>query len=718
MKKLIICEKPSLCKNVVEAIPEKSVRKNGYYETNNYYVSYAFGHLFALKDLEEYNPVTSGNKGWTLDGLPFFPENYQFRLKKDPKTKKTDPGIRQQYEVLKKLINDDDVESIIHCGDADREGEVIIRLILMNAQKKKKPVYRLWLPEQTPQTIRNSLAEMKPDFEYDNLFNEGLARTCIDWSYGINFTRLATIKAGSLMRVGRVITPIVRQIYDREMSIKNFIPVKTWRSFTDIEIDGVRLHLASSKEFAIDDKGRAESYCKKLNSVPLKVTDIIKKKEKRSPGKLFSLSNLQGVLGKKYQMSPQETLKYVQQLYEHGYVTYPRTNTEYLSENEAEKADRLVEVFQSQGLDVKRKRGKKIFDDSKIESHSALIPTEKLPASLDVKEKIVYETIRNRFLAVFCGSDCIIEKTKILLDNGLERFEISGSVIKQKGFLQFEAAPEETLLPELKIGEIFSPVFKTEIKETKPPKRYTVETLNQFLKNPFKKNDAADDDTEEYRAILAGIEIGTEATRAAIIDNAIRSGYISLRKNTYYIEPKGVAMISCMEELGIDISTETTVKISMMLKDVYKNKRTFKQVLAASKSEIEKGFSKREITLSEKSKFKDDCQDKQHPKIGKCPLCGSEIHEGEKCYYCNNKKCKFILWKNNKYFEAIGYRLTNSGAGALLRSGKVLAKGLKSKKNPEIKYDAYIVADFSKDPIAFSMEFPSRDSISRKGKKS
>lgn len=711
MKKLIICEKPSLARNVVNALPGKQEKKNGYYEVDDYIVSYAFGHLFSLKDLEEYGPRDEAKQKWTLDNLPFFPESFQFRLKKDPKTKKTDPGVKAQYEVLKTLMNSDTVESIVHCGDADREGEVIIRLIIMNGMKKKKPVFRLWLPEQTAPTIRAGLKNLRPDSEYDNLMNEGLARTYIDWAYGINFTRLVSIKTGTLMRVGRVITPIVREIYERELEIQNFIPVKSWGCVTEITANGKRIRLSSSRKFPIDERGSAERYCNEMNKSPLTVTDVSKKEEKRNPGKLFSLSKLQGFLGKKYRYSPQETLSYVQSLYEKGFVTYPRTNTEYLSENETEKADRLVDRFSGLGFNVTKKRGKKIFDDSKIESHSALLPTEKIPDALPENERNTYNTIRNRFFAVFCATDCLVERTTVIIGNEMESFKITGCVVKQPGFMEYENdAGKKVILPSMKIGDRFRPAFELEIRETKPPKRYTVESLNAFLKNPFRKNEneEREDDQEEYKAILAGIEIGTEATRASIIDNAISSGYISLKKNNYFIEQKGAALVRSIDELGIDISKETTVEISMLLKKIFKNEATIEEALEAAKKKIRSGFSKKDSSISEEAKYTDK-NEKMKNAIATCPNCGSPILEGQKLFYCSGDNCNIKLWKNNKYFSAIGFELTGRRAASLFKKGKVLAKGLPSKKNPGKTYDAYIVADFAREPAGFSMEFPNKN---------
>ena len=717
MKKMIICEKPSLARSVVSAIPERSIKKNGYYETANYYITYAFGHLFGLVDLENYFPEMESGR-WTLTNLPFFPDKFKFSLKKDPKTKKTDPGVKEQFTVLKELMNATDVSEIIHCGDADREGEVIVRLILINGLKNKKPVKRLWLPEQTESTIGKALDNLVDDKEFDNLYNEGLARTYIDWLYGINYTRYVSIKSGSLMRVGRVVTPIVKAIYDREMERENFIPKKFWKPFCIIEKGNLKIKLSSKESFDFENLKAAEAYCEKLNREQLVVESITKKTSVRSPGKLFSLSKLQGELGKKFKMSMKESLASVQALYEAGYVTYPRTNTEYLAENEKARADKIVSLLRERGYDVKEKSGKKIFDDSKIESHSALTPTEKIPdvEKLSENDRRTYETILKRFLAVFCGSDCLIEKTEVIFDCGVEKFKISGIVVKQKGFLKYEPQKEKDELPAFEKGESFPHDYKPEEKQTEAPKPYTLESLNEFLKNPFgkdkkKKGESGSDDEEEYKAILAGVEIGTEATRTGIIDNAINSGYISLTNNVYGIEPKGIAMVNALTELGVDISVDTSVEMSKLLKRIYKNDAKVSDAVTKAKAEITKGFSERDKTLSEKSKFQD-----QKNEIGKCKCCGAPVAEGKMNFYCTNKECGMRLWKNNKFFEAVGAgTMTRKMAEAFLKNGKCYCKNLRSKTGKS--YDAYIVCDFSKTPVGFSLEFKNESGKSDSGKR-
>jgi len=222
--KLIIAEKPSLGRNIASAIGDMKKRQ-GYFENNEYIVTWAFGHLFSLEDIEHYNPNPDGTTRWVMDNLPCFPKTFEFSLKRG-RDKKPDEGVVQQFLLMEQLCNRPDVDTIINAGDADREGEIIVRLCVQKALHSEKSFKRLWLPDQTPETVRKALSEMKDENEYENLANEGLARTYIDWLYGVNLTRYATIRTGMLLRVGRVIIPIVKAIYDRDMAIENFVPEK------------------------------------------------------------------------------------------------------------------------------------------------------------------------------------------------------------------------------------------------------------------------------------------------------------------------------------------------------------------------------------------------------------------------------------------------------------------------------------------------------------
>lgn len=398
---LIVAEKPSLARNISSAIGNMK-KMNGYLEGNNYIVTWVFGHLFSLEDVEYYTKSESTSVRWTMDNLPCFPDKFEFKLKQN-NAKQVDDGVRKQFEIISFLCNREDVDTIINAGDSDREGEVIIRTCLTKALSKAKPVKRLWLPDQTSETISEGIRDLKDDSEYDNLANEGYARMFIDWLYGVNLTRYATLKSGKLLRVGRVIVPIVKAIYDRDMAIRNFVPEVYFGILSCTKTNGTEIELLSKEKFSKEKKKEAVDLCNKYNAEKAVVSSVKCKKDILNPGKLFSLTKLQNVLGKKFKMSMEESLNTLQSLYEKGYVTYPRTNSEYLAEAEQEKIKKIINAVRKTGYPVEFKYKKTIFDDKKIESHSALTPTIKIPKKeqLSESEYAVYSTVMRRFVAVF-----------------------------------------------------------------------------------------------------------------------------------------------------------------------------------------------------------------------------------------------------------------------------------------------------------------------------
>ena len=548
--KLIIAEKPSLARNIAAAIGA-SQKRNGYLEGGEYLVTWAFGHLFSLCDIEAYQPDAKPGAAvrWTMDNLPCFPQEFRFELRHG---KEGDDGVDRQFAVIRALCNRPDVDTIINAGDADREGEIIVRLCVQNALETPKRQMRLWLPDQTSETICRALSEMKDSAAYDNLASEGFARTYIDWLYGVNLTRYATLRSGTLLRVGRVIVPIVKAIYDRDRSIREFVPGKYYALVSKEKTRDEVVELTSKQKFDRDRVEAALATCRRYNETGAVVTAVKNKKDKLFPGKLYSLSKLQNVLGKKYKMSMQESLDIVQGLYEKGFLTYPRTNSEYLATAEKDKIRQILAGCAKLGYPVRFKDSKSIFDDSKIESHSALTPTYKIPnkTQLSEREMQVYSTVFRRFVAVFCAEECVVSRTEISIAVGeLETFTLKGMTVLERGWTKYDDfSQKDKILPRLEKGDPVNIDFRPVEKETTPPRHYTIETLNNYLKNPFKEDkqaakEAAEaeetpegvDDTEDYRAIFEGLELGTEATRTGIIDNARKSGYIELKKDVYLV---------------------------------------------------------------------------------------------------------------------------------------------------------------------------------------
>lgn len=686
----IIAEKPSLARNIVAGIGEMK-KKNGYFENSEYIVTWAFGHLFSLCDIEDYSPLPSESRKWTLDNLPCFPDKFRFRLKKDDKGKEDD-GVKKQFETIKALLNRKDVDKIVNAGDSDREGEIIVRLCVNNALSENKPFYRLWLPDQTPQTVSKALSEMKEEKEYENLANEGFSRTYIDWLYGVNLTRYASIKTGTLLRVGRVIIPIVKAIYDRDLEIENFKPEIYYALVSKAKTNGEVIELTSKYKFSAAEKAKAERCCERMNVLEAVVTDKKSKKEILFPGKLYSLTKLQNFLGKKYKMPMEKSLSIVQKLYENGYVSYPRTNSEYLATNEKDKVKQIISGVKKLGYPVVFKDKKTIFDDSKIESHSALTPTYKIPdkGALNDDEFTVYSAILRRFVAIFCEEECYIEKSELTISlGGKEDYSIKGSMILTEGWTKYDGGEKkDKMLPKLEKGDKVNVDFHPEEKQTQPPKHYTIETLNNYLKNPFKDDKTSDEnDDEDYKAIFKGLELGTEATRTGIIDNAKKSGYISLKKDVYFIENGGKYLIEQLSDMNISMDKYKTSRLGQALKKVYHGEMTIDESVKMAENEIRQVF---ETDKNAGSGFYGDV-------IGKCPKCGKNVARGRYSYACEDfpDKCDFKI-----NLRILGCPVPKEQAAKLLTNGKtdkmnftsiktskVFSSSLKLDENKKVVFD-------------------------------
>ena len=640
---LIIAEKPSLARNIIAGIDEKMTKRDGYHIGENYIVTWAFGHLFSLADIEHYTGKSSTR--WTLSDLPCFPEKFEFELRKTEDKSKVDYGVKKQFGIIEGLCNRPDVDTIVNAGDADREGEIIVRLCVEKALRDKKTLKRLWLPDQTPETVRKALLEMKDESEYDNLAGEGLARTYIDWLYGVNLTRYATIKTGKLLRVGRVIAPIVRAIYDRDLEIRNFTPEKYFVISSTEETNGEKIELTSKEKFAFDRLSGANDLCNRYNASEAIVTNVTSKKDTIFPGKLYSLSTLQNALGEKYKMSMTASLKIIQKLYEEGYLTYPRTNSEYLATAEKDKMRSILSNVQKLGYPVRFKDSKHIFDDSKIEAHSALTPTYKIPnkEKLSPDENKVYSMVFRRFVAVFCAEECLCEKSEITIKVGeYEEFTLKGMVILQKGFTKYDDYnKKDKLLPKLSVGDRVNIDFKPQEKQTTPPKHYTITTLNNYLKNPFKEDKAKAkeleengvvDDADDYKAVFEGLELGTEATRSGIIDNAKKSGYIELKKDVYTILPGGEHFIESLGRLHISMDKYKTSELGKALKRVYRGEMSVEESVSLAESEIKEVFSHSAETENMVVRGVDT--GKYGEIVGVCPKCGKNVVRGKTNYGC------------------------------------------------------------------------------------
>lgn len=667
-KTLIIAEKPNLAQVIASALKVYN-KSNGFVENDKYIISFAIGHLFELQDVEKYLGVEKLH--WKETKLPFIPSEFKFTLK---------DKYKEQYEILKKLINRLDVDMVVNCGDAEREGQLIIDLIIQNIGTNK-PIKRLWLPEQTEDTIQKQINNLDDNSKYKNLFNEGLARTYMDWLLGINITRYLTLQSGTLLRAGRVLIPIVKVIYDREMAIRNFISKTYFLVESPLKKDEIELLLSvKNKKFEENQEEDAKKFAENLNKYKAIVTESEKKETKKFPGKLFSLDKLQGFLSKKYKIDFTNSLAAIQSLYLKGYLTYPRTNTEYLSENEKDKVKEILNKVSSDH-EVVFKDSKKLFDDSKIESHSAIIITTKIPKEEDITdkiEKLAYQTVFNRFISNFLKEDTLIDQVIVNIKVGEEVFEFKGETVKKEGYLKYEPEKIENNLPEFKVGEEFEVYFKPSKKKTTPPQKMTEEELGNYLKNPFRTEKMSEE--EEYRMILEGVEIGTNATRTGIIDNAIGMNYISRKNSSFSLETLGEKLIEILNKLNVNLFKEKTIEFSKILKKIYKEEATLEDILALVSKELNEIVNSNiEIKKIDKNNLKEE--------FGKCLVCGKPVYKGKTKkgtmnYYCSGYKegCSFFLWEEMSFGKLNTVKITDSRAKSLL-SKKTIKVKLKNSTN-------------------------------------
>lgn len=726
-KKLIIAEKPSLGMKIVAGIGQMK-RADGYFENEKFIVTFAFGHLFGLKSIEQYLNCEKGR--WSLEQLPFFPEKFEYILKDDD-------GVRKQYKIIKKLYQRQDVKSIVNAGDPDREGSVIILNILRELENETgihKPVERIWLTATTPEFVREAMNNLKPEEAYGNLYEEGLTRTYADWLWGINFTRFVTLKAGEFYPVGRVLNPIVKFIFDRDRSIENFQKETYYEIDAEITRDGTKVKSKiKGLRFSAEQKEEGEAFVYDLftkleitSELKAVVTKVETKDVVKAPPKLFSLDKLQNKMSKDFKYSSAETLAATQSLYEKCYVTYPRTNTEYLATAEKSSVNEILgKLSKEEGIPLVLKESKSIFDDSKIEGHTALIITGKNPVGLSEKEENVYQTIKNRFICNFLDEKTVLQETLVEIgikdDSGdLYVIELKGTAVLQEGFLKYEPIKSEKFLPRFTEGEILEGLeLQLSEKTTKPPSHVSEAELNGFLKNPFRRTEIdaameeADEDAgmdeEDYKAMLQGCEIGTVATRAGIIENAQRYEYVKKEKNLFHITEKGTAFIYVLEQLGIHLDKTKTVEMGMDLKKVYRKEMTLEEVVGKTRRDIADIVDKGKNTVIENSYVSNSAGNK----VGNCPLCGGSILPGKKNYYCSNyreKGFRFVIWKTIAQKELSPNQVTQ-----LLEKRKTsLIKGFTKKAGGT--FNAYLVLS---DAGEVKFEFPkkSRSKMSKESKK-
>ncbi len=709
--KLILAEKPSVAKTIATFLGAKT-RHDGYFEGNNYIVTYAVGHLVSLYDMKDYDKDRYSGS-WKMDNFPFIPSD-KFKFKVDSSKKK-------QFDTVKKLLHRDDIEYVINATDNDREGELISFLIFLLA-KNKKPVKRILVNEWTPEDITRGLNNLKDNSDMLNLQAAGYTRLLTDWLIGINFTSIATLKYGNgkLLNIGRVILPTVKLVYDRDMEIANFIP----KSYFEIEgnfkspngnYKGKYIKGKESKFDTIEDANKI------IDSITSNKGIIIDKKvttSKEYAPKLFSLTSLQGFITSKYSnFTSDKVLSVCQSLYEGkgkgGYITYPRTDSIYLEESLVTKVSQTLDKIKV-GLPYENKisftKSKRIFDSSKVDSHSAIIPTYIIPSNLTSDEQIVYNAIKDRFIANFMPP-AEYENTEIKTEVDKHIFLTKGKVLKVKGYLEvYNKEEKDDLLPivnELETVDVLD--IKALTKQTTPPKPYTEDTLLKAMKNCGKNV------SEEDTAVLSGYSIGTSATRADVLKKISQVGYVKKKGKSYSITDLGKNLVEIFPVKDL-FDVDYTGKLEKSLSDIQKGQFTRKEYLTnimnfiyqnvnLIKRDSNKNISTEVYTYNAKTKkyVKESSQVKKasssvnksqvksdkSDSLGKCPVCQNDVIESDKGYLCiNYNNCKFGIWKNDKYLEYYKKKPNKTMVKSILKNGQAKVKSLTSKQGK--KFDALL----------------------------
>ncbi len=590
MKSVILAEKPSVARNIAEALKCKS-RKDGYIEGENYIITWAFGHLLTLYDCKDYDKALAL---WSFENFPYIPEKFKYKVKPDDKNRgKEDSGAKKQLSIIKSLVEREDVEKIICATDYDREGE-LIGLLIFDYIKANKPIYRILINEWTEDEVKRGLSNLKTNEEMESLQSAGLSRQLTDWVIGINFTSVATMKycrgKGNLLNIGRVLMPTLKMVYDREMKIEKFNSEKFYELYCEFENDNgsYKGKFFHNKLEKFKNKEMMEKLKKEIEGKEGKVIEKKIEIKKENPGPLFNLTNLQGYVTSKYKgYTADKVLKVCQSLYEKKYITYPRTSSTALEESLKDKAKKVLDTLKK-GLsfedEIKFVVTKKVFNNSKVESHSAIIPTYLKPKDLNKEEKEVYESIKNRFIAQFMES-AEFEHTEIITSvkgENYDRLFISkGKILRKEGYLKVEKYNgKDELLPKIEKDEIVQMVdIKVEEKKTKPPAHHTEKTLLKAMETCGKSNNNNSEENEDKDTslVLAGYSIGTAATRAETINKLKYAGYITTKGKSLLITEKGKKLIETfpIKEL---LDTDYTGRMEKALADMEKgkfNKDTF-----------------------------------------------------------------------------------------------------------------------------------------------
>lgn len=702
--RLIVCEKPSVAKSVAEAIGARK-RQEGYLEGGGYLVSWCFGHLLGLAEASTYDEKYAK---WRYDDLPILPDEWKYTVANDRV---------KQLRTLSSLMKRADVETIINGCDAGREGELIFRLVYEHCHPGK-PIERLWINSMEEQAILDGMKNLKPGVAYDSLYHAALCRAQADWLVGINASRLFSVLYNASLSVGRVQSPTLAILVEREAVISAFIK----EPFYTMNLD-CGTFTASSEKFKV--KNEAERIRAACDSKAATVIDIQSQEKSVAAPKLYDLTSLQRDANKLLGFTAQQTLDYAQSLYEKKLITYPRTDSRYLTEDMGNSIPALISIvsnarpfLSSKSLDC---NAHQIIDNSKVSDHHALIPTMSIRdadlSALPSGEMAVLDLIVVRLLcavsakhsysettaAIECEGYSFSSKGKTILNNGWKEIdECYRASLKEK---PPEDTDEPTALPELAEGQSFDNVSAS-IKEgfTSPPKRFTEDTLLAAMESA-----GAEDMPED--AERKGL--GTPATRAGIIERLVSTGMIERKKKQMLPTDKGKNLVAV---LPANIKSPTlTAEWEHQLKEIERGALTDISFMNGITNMVKQLVA--EHAAPDPAHTAMFPSNKYSESVGKCPRCGRDVVEGTKGFFCVDKSCGFALWKDNRFFTAKKKAITKSIATALLKEGRVFLSGLYSEKTGKT-YDATIILDDTGGKyVNFRMEFSNTSKKTQGGKK-
>jgi DNA topoisomerase-3 len=718
-KSLILSEKPSQAQDIARGLDDRFNRKDGCIEGSRYIVTWAFGHLVLLEDAESYDKKY---KKWNPDDLPIIPTGFKYCITKD--------GAKQ-FKTIKTLINNSDIDRVVIATDPGREGELIARLIL-TMSGNKKPLYRFWTSKAlTPDAVKEGFKNLKKGEEFDRLYQAALARQQADWLVGINSTRAFTVKLGELYSLGRVQTPTLAIIVNRELEIKNFKPQDYWLFWAEFKHkDGEYEGLWFSSKYrspesqppahqSDEETSEGESLSRILKEEHVKeiqarvdgkagiIESCETKTKEESPPLLFSLTVLQQAANRAFGFSADKTLQLAQSLYEGKYITYPRTESQHLNEemsNEASKILKELTQYKQVSFDINNckvsEKNKRIFDSSKLTDHHALIPTGKIPSDLKPDEEKLYELIVRRFISAFYP-DFKYKTTTVITVVGQDRFKTTGKTVISQGWKEVYGVEEnEQSLPPLKEKDAIH-VIKTDIekKQTTPPPRYTDASILQAMTNAHRF--IKDEELKKKLKETAGL--GTAATRAAILETLKNRGYIERKGKSLIPTEKGIFLISKVKNERISDPAYTALweqELDAIASGEIKTSDSFMTgIKVYTKDIVEKAKvieacpigsqDGRGGIMGNKNGIKE-----QREAIGKCPECGNPVYENAKAFGCSRWKegCKFTLWKN--LLEKLGKKtISAKQAKILLEGGNIKLTGLKGKSGKEFDAEGKLTKD-------------------------